>query len=219
MLPRILEPEVMDTLEDALDYDTMDHSEVNQRFVEDFIRAGGTCDLTLDLGCGTALIPILLARRLPSVRVVAVDYSQNMLVLGRRHVIDENLEAAFLLLRTDAKYLPFADATFSQVMSNSLIHHLANPKAALTEAYRVTKVGGLLFFRDLARPKDKETLEHLVRLYAGDANRHQQQLLADSLAAALTVEEMAELVRDFDLSANSLSMTSDRHWTWIARKG
>lgn len=219
MLPRILEPEVMDTLEDALDYDTMDHSEVNQRFVEDFIKAGGRSDLTLDLGCGTALIPILLARRLPSVRVVAVDYSQNMLVLGRRHVIEEKLEAAILLLRTDAKYLPFADATFSQVMSNSLIHHLANPKAALAEAYRVTKVGGLLFFRDLARPKDKETLEHLVRLYAGDANRHQQQLLADSLAAALTVEEVAALVRDFDLSANSLSMTSDRHWTWIARKG
>ena len=33
MLPRVLEPEVMDTAEEARDYDTMDHSEVNRRFV------------------------------------------------------------------------------------------------------------------------------------------------------------------------------------------
>jgi len=32
MIPRILEPEVMDTVEEAVDYDAMDHSTVN-RFV------------------------------------------------------------------------------------------------------------------------------------------------------------------------------------------
>jgi len=139
-------------------------------------------------------------------------------VLGRRHLVNEKLLDRIRLLRADAKNLPFANATFSHVMSNSLIHHLANPKIALAEAYRVTKPGGLLFFRDLVRPKDRETLEHLVHLYAGDANEHQQQLLADSLAASLTVEEVVELVRDLDLSVSSVNMTSDRHWTWIARK-
>ena len=33
MLPRVLEPEVMDTAEEARDYDAMDHSQVNRVFV------------------------------------------------------------------------------------------------------------------------------------------------------------------------------------------
>ncbi|MGQ9506165.1 MAG: class I SAM-dependent methyltransferase [Thermogutta sp.] len=218
MLPRILEPEVMDTLDDALDYDAMDHSEVNRRFVDDFVRAGGCDDLLLDLGCGTALIPILLVETLPSARIVALDYSRNMLLLGRRHVIDKNLQKAILLLRADAKSLPFPDRVFPQVVSNSLIHHLPDPKLAFDEAYRVTKPGGLLFFRDLARPPNKKTLDRLVQLYAGNANQHQQQLLADSLAASLTIEEVAAAIQGFELTVNRLEMTSDRHWTWIARK-
>ncbi|MGB4727270.1 MAG: class I SAM-dependent methyltransferase, partial [Thermogutta sp.] len=98
MLPRVLETEVMDTLEEALEYDSMDHSEVNQRFVDDFVRAGGHPGVILDLGCGTALIPILLAEKLPSSRIIAVDYSQNMLLIGRQHLIDKNLSSAVALL-------------------------------------------------------------------------------------------------------------------------
>ena len=38
MLPRVLEPEVMDTEAEARDYDTMDFTEVNRAFVFDFRR-------------------------------------------------------------------------------------------------------------------------------------------------------------------------------------
>ncbi len=37
MLPRILETEAMDTLEEAVDYDSMDHREVNAAFVTDLL--------------------------------------------------------------------------------------------------------------------------------------------------------------------------------------
>ena len=37
MLPRVLEPELMDTAEEARDYDEMDHSAVNRAFVADFL--------------------------------------------------------------------------------------------------------------------------------------------------------------------------------------
>ncbi len=38
MLPRILETEVMDSAEEASDYDAMDHSQVNRVFVADFLH-------------------------------------------------------------------------------------------------------------------------------------------------------------------------------------
>ena len=46
----------------------MDHGEVNARFVADFLAAHGTCrgGTILDVGTGTARIPIELARADPS---------------------------------------------------------------------------------------------------------------------------------------------------------
>ena len=73
MLPRTLEPEVMDTREEAVDYDSMDHSGVNRVFVDDLLTANQAAgfdadSLTeplriLDVGTGTAQIPIELCRR------------------------------------------------------------------------------------------------------------------------------------------------------------
>ncbi len=41
MLQRILEPELMDSPEEALAYDAMDHGEVNRKFVDDLLEALG----------------------------------------------------------------------------------------------------------------------------------------------------------------------------------
>ena len=62
-LKRILEPEVMDTPEEARDYNGMDHSEVNRIFVDDLLATGFTGVDILDLGTGTAQIPVELCQR------------------------------------------------------------------------------------------------------------------------------------------------------------
>ena len=66
MIPRVLEPEVMDTPSDAHDYNTMDHSAVNRAFAADFISfCPAPSSPILDVGTGTALIPIELCRQHP----------------------------------------------------------------------------------------------------------------------------------------------------------
>ena len=57
-LERILEPEVMDTLAEAQDYDSMDHGGVNEHFVAEAISFGIDSGDVLDLGTGTAQIPV-----------------------------------------------------------------------------------------------------------------------------------------------------------------
>lgn len=218
MLPRILEPEVMDTPEEARDYDAMDHREVNARFVSDFLSAGAQAGWVLDLGSGTGLIPIELIRTRPDFRVVALEFARSMLEVARGHLSRLGLTQAIFLLQADAKQLPFPDRAFSLVMSNSLIHHLPEPLCALKEAHRVTAPGGLLFFRDLVRPATEGQLESLVNAYAADANGHQRKMFADSLRASLTVAEVRELVQQLGYSPGTVMMTSDRHWTWCARK-
>ena len=87
MLERVLEPEVMDTPDEATDYDSMDHSAVNRRFAADFLAlAAADTGLTLDVGTGTAQIPIELCRQSPDIEIVAVDLADEMLKLARRNV-------------------------------------------------------------------------------------------------------------------------------------
>jgi SAM-dependent methyltransferase len=259
MLPRTLEPEVMDSREDAWDYDSMDHAEVNRRFVEDLLATGllatreagcaagntrggnssaplpgpltataalrpdGEGDevslLILDIGTGTAQIPILLCQRSDDVRIIAADAAVSMLDLARLNVEIAGLRDQIQLQQADAKQTAYRDAMFDAVISNSIVHHIPEPAAVLAEAVRVTKPGGLLFFRDLMRPENNEELDCLVQTYAEGCNDHQRNLFRDSLHAALTVDEMRQLVASLGFDSESVQPTSDRHWTWIARRG
>lgn len=223
LLARVLEPEVMDTVEEARDYDSMDHGEVNRRFVADWLaaqRAAGLSDdaLLLDLGTGTAQIPIELCRRNPSARVVAIDLSASMLALAAENVARARLADRIELRQVDAKGLPFDDDAFVGVISNSIVHHIPEPLAALAEAVRVLVPGGLIFVRDLSRPRDDAQVRELVARYAADANPHQRMLFDASLRAALSVSEIGRLVATLGFAAESAQATSDRHWTWTAQK-
>jgi ubiquinone/menaquinone biosynthesis C-methylase UbiE len=224
MLKRVLEPEVMDTPEEALAYDSMDHNAVNQRFVEDFLSAAAAAKISLDdaevldLGTGTALIPIELCRQQGTCRVLAIDLSVHMLNLAKGNIEVAGLRERIMLDRVDGKQLPYADGRFAAVNSNSIVHHIPQPASALTEAWRVLAPGGMIFVRDLLRPDSEAEVRHLVDTYAAGATPHQRQLFDDSLRAALTLDEVRALVTKFDTAASSVDQTSDRHWTWRAVK-
>ena len=218
MLQRILEPEVMDSADEARDYDSMDHSAVNRLFVDDLLSAGEIGEDILDLGTGTAQIPIELCRRNQDCRIMAVDLSISMLDLARYNIEIAGVIQRVFLEHIDAKRLPQADDTFDAVISNSIIHHIPEPFVVLREAVRVTAPGGLLFFRDLSRPASDAEVTRLVETYAGEENERQRQMFDDSLRAALAIDEIRDLVTQLGFSADTVQPNSDRHWTWTARK-
>lgn len=219
MIPRKLEPEVMDTVAEAVDYDSMDHSEVNRIFVDDFLDAASqlstvrTTTRVLDLGTGTALIPIELCRRSSNWIVTAIDLAAEMLKVAERNIAAAGHGERIAVARADAKSLEFPDGAYEIVMSNSIVHHIPEPLQVMREMVRVLQPGGLLFVRDLLRPDSLAELERLVQQYAGQENAHQQQMFRDSLHAALTIAEVQELLAACDLPAESVQQTSDRHWT------
>ncbi len=177
VMGRVLEPEVMDTAEEARDYDAMDHGAVNTRFCDDFLwfaNQGGRRALgaqavrIIDFGTGTALIPIELCRRAAGFTVVAIDLAEHMLALAERHVKRAGFGERVLLERVDAKGTPYADGAFGATVSNSIVHHIPEPARCLAEMWRVTAKNGLLFVRDLHRPESDAEVDRLVALYTGD---------------------------------------------------
>ena len=219
MIERILEPEVMDSVEEAFAYDTMDHHVVNVEFVNDLIATGCRWQgSVLDVGTGTARIPIVLCEEIADVKIVGIDLSEQMLLLAEKNIRSAQLSDRIQVKKIDAKELPFPDALFENCVSNSIAHHIPSPVHALSEAVRVTCEGGILFWRDLVRPESDTQLRHLVQKYVGHENVHQQQLFADSLHAALSLEEVRSMVAELNFDPASVSMTSDRHWTWSTKK-
>jgi ubiquinone/menaquinone biosynthesis C-methylase UbiE len=217
-LKRVLEPEVMDSFEEALDYNEMDHGAVNTQFVSDLLACGPVSGDVLDIGTGTGLIPIELCLRNEGVRVMAIDSSWQMLDQGRINIELEGLIERIMFDLVDAKELIYETGRFAVVMSNGMLHHLADPAMVLREALRVTEPGGLIFFRDLLRPEDDATVKHLVQTCAGRENSHQQEMFERSLRAALDLREMRELVGQIGGNPAEVKVTSDRHWTWSQRK-
>lgn len=221
MLPRVLEPEVMDTVAEAVDYDSMDHGDVNRQFVDDLLAAWRLDDpaktvdgcLVTDLGTGTALIPLEMLKCEPRLgKVIACDLSMEMLKIA-----DQNIEAAnaacIQTLFCDCKQLPIADRSQHLVISNSIVHHIPEPQLVLSEAIRILKPGGLLFVRDLMRPETNEQVEHFVQTYTGNDNSHQQQLFRQSLHASLSVAEVGAMLSVLDVPSDCATASSDRHWT------
>jgi ubiquinone/menaquinone biosynthesis C-methylase UbiE len=219
MPARVLEPEVMDTPEDASDYDAMDHSAVNQRFAADFFltcpNPGG---VVLDVGTGTAQIPVEMCRQSPTVELVAVDLSAEMLKLAAGNVARAGVTSRVKVELVNARGLPYRDGEFAAVVSNSIIHHIPEPFTAFAEMHRVCRKDGTLFVRDLFRPDTDAELARLVNLYAAGANPHQRSLFTDSLRAALTVAEVQELVGRLGFPPVTVTATSDRHWTFVGRR-
>jgi ubiquinone/menaquinone biosynthesis C-methylase UbiE len=235
MLQRTLEPEVMDSEEDAREYNRMDHSEVNARFVDqllDFMSANGKRMRTdddplvednddpdvvagvLDVGTGTALIPIELCRRSDSIRVMAIDLAVSMLELAIRNIDIAGMRNQIQLDQVDAKDSGFEDGMFDAVISNSIIHHIPEPHLTVGEMIRTTRKGGVIFVRDLMRPESSEIVDSLVETYAGQESDYSKRLFGESLHASLSLQEMKELVASFDCDPESVTATSDRHWTW-----
>jgi ubiquinone/menaquinone biosynthesis C-methylase UbiE len=221
-LTRILEPEVMDTDEEARDYDAMDHGEVNARFCEDLLATGVRPARVLDVGTGTALIPIELCRRDPKVEVDAIDLASHMLALAERNVARAGLAGRVRVARMDAKAAPWANGTFDVVMSNSIVHHIPEPGTMLAEAWRMVKPGGTLFVRDLERPATSARVAELVETYAPvpaappdvrAMHERQRVLFEASLRAALTLDDVRAIVAPLGIAAGAVGTTSDRHWT------
>lgn len=212
-MQRILEPEVMDTLEEAIEYDAMDFTEVNTDFAQQAIALAHSTAKVLDVGTGTARIPILIAQQRPAWEITGIDLAQSMLDIGKKNIAQANLEKQIHLEAVDAKQMIYTDAQFDLVLSNSLLHHLPNPLPFLKELNRVLKPNGGILLRDLLRPRSADMINDIVEQIAEDYTRHQKQLFRDSLYAAFTLEEIEELMQKAGIEQAKIYQSSERHWT------
>ena len=184
VVQRTLEPEVMDTADEAAEYDAMDHREPNAAFVQRLFELGAT-DRMLDIGTGPGHIPLLVCERDSRARVVGVDLARHMLEHAERHRAGSPYAERVEYRLADAKGLGFGAGEFDAVFSNTILHHIPDPRPFLAEAFRVLPPGGALLLRDLFRPGNVARVDELVELSADAGTEPQRALCRASLLAAV----------------------------------
>ena len=143
ILERIPEPELMEDPAQAVAYAAADFSEPHDAFVQHFQRLfpGFQGGRVLDLGCGAADVTIRFARAYPEARLDGVDGAEAMLRLGREAVVKARLDSRICLhlLRLPAAGL---GSGYDAVISNSLLHHLAQPATLWQAVVRAARPHG-----------------------------------------------------------------------------
>ncbi|MEK7761340.1 MAG: class I SAM-dependent methyltransferase [Nitrospirota bacterium] len=213
MMPRVLEPELMDDPEQALVYAQADFEQENQGFVDRFREyfpefAAGHI---LDLGCGPGDIPVRFARALPSCRITGVDASEPMVRLAK-----EAVREAGLSNRITFRCERFEDlagvSTVDAAISNSLLHHVPNPLQFWHKLRLAVKPGSPVLVMDLLRPESPEEAQAIVDRYASGAPDILRRDFYNSLLAAFTEDEIGAQLARMNLTRLLIDVVDDRHW-------
>lgn len=101
----------------------------------------------LDIGCGPGSITVDLARSVAPGRTVGTDVAPDVLVKAGELAAARGVETV-LFEPADAYELPYGDKSFDVVHAHQVLHHLAEPVAALREMRRVARPGGVVALRD-----------------------------------------------------------------------
>lgn len=218
MMPRVLEPELMDDPEQALAYAKANFEAENQGFVNRFVAyyPDFTEGHVLDLGCGPADIPMRFVRALPKCRVTAVDGSPPMIRLAEAAVTRAGLADRIALRCARIQTLSLAEPA-DAALSNSLLHHMPNPLQFWYCLKKLVKPGSCVLVMDLRRPASPEAAQAIVDQYAANEPTILRRDFYNSLLAAFTEDEVAAQLAELNLSRLLIDVIDDRHWVVSGR--
>ena len=142
-------------------------------------------DAVLDVACGPGMVACEFAKH--ARHVTGIDITPAMIEQAekrQRELSIENLTWAV----GDAVPLPYADNSFSLVITRYSFHHLLAPNKALAEMIRVCRPDGRVMVADVAVDSDKSDFYDRLEIMRDPSHTH-----------ALTHEEFAALFQNSGL--------------------
>lgn len=106
----------------------------------------------LDVATGTGDFAIMAAKKLRPAKVVGVDISEGMMLIGREKARKEGLDDVISFKKDDCEHLSFPDDSFDAITTAFGIRNFQNLDKCLAEMCRVLKPGGKLSILELSRP-------------------------------------------------------------------
>ena len=209
-MERVPEPELMDDPAQAQAYAAADFAEPHAAFVRYFRERfpDHVARRVFDLGCGPADVTLRFLAAFPAARALAVDGAAPMLALARAAAERAGLGARIDLMHAHLP-APLPDG-FDTVLSNSLLHHLADPLALWRQIAAAGARGAAVLIMDLRRPATRNQAQALVDAYASTEPEVLKRDFLQSLCAAYTAPEIGRQLRQAGLTL-AVEAIGDRH--------
>nr|WP_207168612.1 class I SAM-dependent methyltransferase [Thiocystis violacea] len=212
----------MDTDAQADAYAAADFNASNTLFIDLLKRLGpGPLDgaRALDLGCGPADIVIRFLRAYPKAHCDALDGAQPMLTRAQTAI--DALPGVAQRCRLICDTIPseqLPKAHYDLILSNSLLHHLHDPRVLWRTLRAAARPGAIVLIMDLMRPASAGWIEALVETYAGKEPEVLKTDFRNSLYAAFEPAEVTEQLTEAGLNeALEVNVVSDRHLAVMGR--
>ena len=114
--------------------------------VQDFFAPVATSGTVVDMSCGSGLMTRRLLRSGAYERVLALDYSESMLLETARRVREEKIASERLTLcRADVAALPLAPASIDALHAGAAMHCWPKLEEGLVQIRQALKPGGRFF--------------------------------------------------------------------------
>ena len=105
----------------------------------------------LDIATGTGDLAILMAQT-NAREIIGADISEGMMEVGRKKVVDKDLDGRVQLVYGDSEKLPFADAYFDAITVAFGIRNFETLEKGLAEILRVLKPDGIFVILETSVP-------------------------------------------------------------------
>ncbi len=214
-MQRTPEPELMDDADQARAYAEADFEQPHSEFIAQFRRCFADLAIqgcVLDLGCGPCDITRRFAQAYPDCTLHAVDGAAHMLRLGADMLGDSGLAARITLIQARLPDEALPRTGYDAVISNSLLHHLADPGVLWDSITRYARPGAPIFIMDLSRPDSTAAARALMEQYAAGEPGILRQDFYNSLCAAYRPDEIATQLQAAGLGHLTIETVSDRHF-------
>lgn len=110
----------------------------------------------LDIATGTGDVALEIARQAPAtLRIVGEDFTQGMLVRGRRKIADSMYRDRIDLVNAPCEAIPHPDNCFDGITIAFGIRNVVDRPAGLAEMCRVLKPGGRAVILEFSNPRSR----------------------------------------------------------------
>ena len=175
------------------------HSDIVRHFQRNFDSLPPQAAV-VDLGCGPADISIRLANLYPGFGMDAVDGSKAMLDEAARALTKAGLTDRVRLVRAVLPELStLSVGGYDVIVSNSLLHHLHDPRVLWETVKALAKPRAWVFVADLKRPDSEREARALVKKHAASEPEILQRDFYRSLLAAFTPRELLAQIKQAGL--------------------
>ena len=100
---------------------------------------------------------------------------------------------------------------YEAIISNSLLHHLADPLDLWRVVRRYARPNSPIFVMDLRRSDSLEAAARLVEVYTAGEPEILRKDFCHSLLAAYTTDEVLQLLETVGIKGLAVDLPSDRH--------